>query len=684
VIGCLVFLLVAAAWRRRVFESLELRTYDRLVVSSATDDGPDPRIVLIEVTEADIQALGHWPLTDSEVADAVERLHRLRPRAIALDMYRDIEVRDPSGESGRARLAAVFRQYPHTIATMKFGGPHPPSIPPPAFLDGTRQVGFSDIVIDGDGNVRRALLYMEAHGTVVSSVALRAALMYLAAGGILPQPDASNPAYLRLGAATFRPLQASDSGYVRPDVRGYQIMLDFAGAAPFRAWSLSALMSGDVAPSDIADRVVLVGVTAESVPDEFFVSHAPLHGARPATRGLVLHASVVSQLLRGALAGQRPIVPIQIWQEAVLLGLCSMLGAMLGLWTRSAARLLCVLAAGLTMQVALGTLALNARRWVPIVPAGAAWSLAMAGVTASRAGQERRQRALLMQLFRSQVSPEIAEAIWQERDQVLVHGRVRPQRLTATVLFCDLCEFTPRAEKLDPASLQDWLNEHLSAMAHEVMRHGGVVDKYIGDALMAVFGVPIPRTSADAIGRDAVNAVATALAMAKRLEELNTGWSQRGLATRMRIGIFTGPVVAGSLGPADRLEYTVVGDTVNAAARLESTRDPALDLARADPCRILAGEPTVRLLDTTFVLADIGTIEVKGKEERLKVWQVLGRSQTEDGAREEQNEPQSRCDRSDAVTAGTRAGDLVGRGGMRSAADSEPTGSTGARGGHDH
>lgn len=146
---------------------------------------------------------------------------------------------------------------------------------------------------------------------------------------------------------------------------------------------------------------------------------------------------------------------------------------------------------------------------------------------------------------------------------------------------------------------------------------------------MAVFGVPIPRTSRAGISRDAINAVASALAMEDRLKELNEQWRRLGKPTaRMRIGIFTGPVIAGGLGPADRLSYTVIGDTVNTASRLESTRDPGLDLAEVGICRTLVGETTAEHLGAMFVLREVGTIALKGKENPLRVLQVLGWSQT--------------------------------------------------------
>jgi adenylate cyclase len=511
---------------------------------------------------------------------------------------------------------------------MKFVGPHPPAIGPPSFLAGTDQVGFTDIIVDADGGVRRGLLYLSADRTIVSSLALRLALIYLAADGIVPQPDLVQPAHLRLGSATLLPLQPGEGGYVGADTRGYQVMLDFPGAgSTFHAWRVTALTRGDVPASAIEGKVVLIGVTADSVPDTFFTPQSRSAGS-VATRGLVLHARMVSQLLAAAIDGRPPIAAVREAHELGLLVIWSLLGATAGLWARSPFRLLCASLSGVFVIAALGAWALAARWWLPVVPPALAWPLAASGVTAYRVGQERRQRAVLMRLFRSHLSPDVADAMWRQRHEFLEHGRVRPQRLTATVLFADIRGFAALSEKLDPRPLQDWLDEFLSAMAQEVMRHGGVIDKYIGDAVMAVFGVPIPRTSAQAISQDAVNAVDAALAMEQRLVELNIGWEAGRLPTpAMRIGIFTGPVVAGSLGPTDRLEFTVIGDAVNTASRLESAPDECLGAAQdGTQCRILIGEATMRCLDGQFDLQEVGMLPLKGKNEQVRVYRVTGRS----------------------------------------------------------
>ena len=209
--------------------------------------------------------------------------------------------------------------------------------------------------------------------------------------------------------------------------------------------------------------------------------------------------------------------------------------------------------------------------WIPVVPQAFGWFFAAALVTSWMAYREKLDRTELMQLFSRHVSDTVAEEIWRRRDNFLDGGRPRPQELTVTVLFSDIANFTPISEGLEPVELMEWLNEYLARMAQIVIAHNAVVDKFIGDAVMAVFGVPLPRTDDGGVQRDAISGVRCALAMAEELDRLNEKWRAEGAPNiGMRIGLHTGLVVAGSLGSQRRMDYTVIGDTVNTASRLES------------------------------------------------------------------------------------------------------------------
>jgi adenylate cyclase len=173
--------------------------------------------------------------------------------------------------------------------------------------------------------------------------------------------------------------------------------------------------------------------------------------------------------------------------------------------------------------------------------------------------------------------------------------------------------------------LLNWLNEYMESMASLVTQYGGVVDNYIGDAIKADFGVPVPRTTDDEIHQDAINAVSCALAMRKEMEKLNEFWSAQGSPlVRIRVGIATGPVVAGCLGSTQRIKYTTIGDVVNTAARLESFSKEAPGNNPDSLCQVLLSEHTAECLEDRFELEPVGTVSLKGKSKGVMVYRLLG------------------------------------------------------------
>ena len=605
-----------------ILEPLELTVYDWLIQSRRGSEGADPRIVLITVTEQDILRQGRWPITDAILAEALTRLVQFQPRAIGLDIYRDIPV-DP----GHTDLNRVFVEHPQIITVTKLGGGTVASIPPPPVLAGTEQVAFNDILIDSDGIVRRGLLFQEVGDQTAYGFALRLALLFLAEEGIGPQPSPDDPEQLRLGPTTLRRFGPYDGGYVRADAGGYQILVDFhRGHSQPRSFSLTALLTGQVDADAIRNKIVLFGVTAESVPDLF---HTPFSSGNDTGRmipGVAVHAHIISQLLGAGLEGRRPIDTPSESQEWLWTILWGVLGAVLGAWTRSPWRLALGSAGGLFVLGIMVVVAFDQGWWIPLVPPSLAWVLSGSVVTIWVLSRERKERALLMHLFSKHVSGEVAEAVWRQREQFLQNGRPRSQQLVATVFFSDFKGYTAASEKMTPEALMDWVNAYLDVMAGLVIKHGGVIDDYAGDAIKANFGVPLPRNSEEEIAQDAVNAVTCALAMEGQMHRLNFRHEQEGLATiGMRIGIHTGLVVAGSVGTSDRLKYTTVGDAVNTAARLESLdRDIVQETPGRRLCRILIDESTKRYLGDRFVLDRIGEVSVKGKEQTLMVYRVIG------------------------------------------------------------
>ncbi len=606
-------------------QPLELAFYDWLLRTRPADTRPDPRIVLIAITEDDIRSLGRWPISDATLAEALERLLRARPRVVGLDIYRDLPV-----PPGHKDLEALLLRRPEIIGVMKVGEGQLPTIPPPPVLRDTGRVGFSDIIVDDDGIVRRGLLYQDAGESTVPAFALQVALRYLQAEGITPQPDPVMPDHLRLGRTTLVPFEATDGGYADADARGYQILLDYRAArAKPATFTLSALLAGQVEQAALEGTIVLVGVEASSTERSFatpfLVSDGEVSGVR-------LHAELAQQLLRAALQGEGSMTTTAEWQETLATLSLGLLGGTAGLLVRSPWRFVMVTGGGVLALGAAAWLALMQEFWLPAVQPALAWLVSFSTTMAAGFQYERRQRDQLMQLFAQHVSPEVADELWQQRDQFLDGHRPRPQKMVATVLFSDLQGYTSVAEAMEPQRLLDWINSYLAALSDVIIAHHGVIDDYAGDGIKANFGVPLPRVAPEEIQDDARRAVRCALAMQEVLERLNAQSQSRGLPTvGMRIGICTGPVVAGSLGSVQRLKYTTIGDTVNSAARLEG-----LDKDRfvpADPnniCRILLDETTAGYLANEFRLERVGEVSVKGKERPLIAYRVKGHAETAD------------------------------------------------------
>jgi adenylate cyclase len=186
------------------------------------------------------------------------------------------------------------------------------------------------------------------------------------------------------------------------------------------------------------------------------------------------------------------------------------------------------------------------------------------------------------------------------------------ESLEVTILFTDIRGFTTISEKMDPQQLVGLLNEYFTEMVGIVMQENGVVDKYIGDAIMAVFGAPVPKKD------DAANAVRAAVRMRRALVELNVRLKARGLpALRTGIGIHSGEVVAGNIGCEKRMEYTVIGDAVNLASRLEtSTKELGVN--------VLISEDTYTLAKDVVDVRPVREITVKGRKAPVMTYEVLG------------------------------------------------------------
>jgi adenylate cyclase len=618
----LAFALVLGLRQLGLLTGAELTLYDALLRGAQHRAESSP-VLLVEITEADIQEQGHWPINDHVLAKALRELLDAGARVVGLDLYRDLPV--PPGTSA---LSQLLRDEARLVAVSKFGSAGEPSVPGPPALEGTGRVGFNDVPLDGeearfrDAVVRRALLFQDdGSGPTESSFALEVAIRGLAKDGIVLAPDAQRPEWMRLGETTIPYFQADDGGYVGADDAGYQMLLDFAAYGVLDVVSLGTILRGELEPGAVAGRVVLLGSNATSIPDIFAIP------VGPPVPGLELHGYAVDQLLRYAEGSAAPIRPLSQWQEVALLGAVCLLGGAFAFGGPERPLIgAATLALGLATAVALllvgSALAFRLGTWVPVT-GPALGGVAAAGLSITWASsRERWQRNQLMQIFARHVAPAVADEIWAHRAEVFDEGRVRPRRLSATVMFIDMRGYTQQAEKMEPAQLMTWSNAFMERMAGLVHRHGGVVDDYFGDGIKANFGVPLERRSVAEIAEDARNAVRCAIEMAAELEDLNAHYRAQALpTTAVKIGIHTGSVVAASIGSRERIKYTTVGGVPVTAQRLESTKDVPHDY-EAHPLRILVSEATRHHLGEEFRCVPLGEVALAGQSELVAVYRV--------------------------------------------------------------
>ncbi len=270
----------------------------------------ESRIVVVTIDEQDIKAVGQWPIPDRVLATAIKKLKAQQPSAIALDIYRDLPV-----APGTQDLRQIFNSTPNLYVVEQVpDDSNDPITPPPTVSQ--EQVGFSNVISDSDGKIRRALLSIVGEDKQTRySLGTILALHYLKERGIQlepvnrDRPSASFASRYRLGEAIFERFHSNDGGYIGADEGGYQILLNFWGTeANFRQYSLTEVLKSQVAAKDIRDRLVLIGSTAESIKDSFYTPYSKSWFRSPQKMsGVFIHANVTSQIISAAI-DNRPLL----------------------------------------------------------------------------------------------------------------------------------------------------------------------------------------------------------------------------------------------------------------------------------------------------------------------------------------------------------------------------------------
>ncbi len=603
-------------WGRHsdAFIRMELAVFDQMVRLSP-NRGIDERILIVGITEKDIQQQDSWPLKDRVVAKLLQTLQNYNPHTIGIDLYRDRPM-----EPGHQKLVKQL-QAPNVFGITNLGNGANDGVEPPPSLP-SEQVGFNDVVLDIDGVVRRNILSVTTSDRgQLYSFSLRLALHYLQDRVPPPTTRQTKPKTIHWGEAAFTPLPSHAGAYENLDNRGYQILLQYrTDKIPGREISLQDVLNQNFKPDWVEDKIVIIGTVAPSGRDLFFTPYSPTEQEHPKMPGVRIHGQMVSQLLDVVNGKQQLFWFWQPWQELVWLLAWAVIGGGLACKCNHPITIaLSELTAIAILWVGSFGLFLH-QGWVPVVAPTTTLLLSGGIVVASQGYQSRKQEQMVMKLLGQNVSQEVALALWNNRDYLLKSGKMPGQKLVATILFADIKDFSTFSEQMSPEKLMDWLNEYLALMAEQVQVHHGIINKFTGDGLMAVFGVPIPRQNPQEIAVDAQAAVSCALTIRDRVVSLNQERQHQGWPpVQVRIGIFTGPVVVGSLGSKQRLEYGVIGDSVNIASRLESCekhRQPS-------DCRILTAAETQQYLGDRFQVESWGPIALKGKHQVVRVYRII-------------------------------------------------------------
>lgn len=355
------------------FQLLELSALDQLFRLRPLEK-PDSRIVIVGINESDLEKVGKWPIPDAVLAQLLKKVQQQKPRAIGLDIYRDLPV-----EPGYGELVKVFESTPNLIGIQKVVGNGPDqSVAPSPVLSKLGKTSANDFPWDVDGKIRRGFLYLQGkEGKNVFSLGFKLAWLYLEEEGI--QPRMKDEIQIQLGKATFTPFEANDGAYVGAADQGYQILLNYRGPQQtFETVSLDDVLENKINPNLMQDRIVLIGSTAKSVKDYLLTPYSSnLVSIPQPMAGVEIHANMTSQIISAALEG-RPLIktlnePLEwLW----LLG-WSALGATLTCkwrYTDGAARISFVGTAGRIVifsgtLIGFGYIAFVGNWWLPVLPA---------------------------------------------------------------------------------------------------------------------------------------------------------------------------------------------------------------------------------------------------------------------------------------------------------------------------
>lgn len=596
--------LLAAAVLLEIFvfnllQTSEHRVQDALLRAHAERRVPDPRIELVLIDERSLAELapdfGRYPWPRAVYAEWTEALLAQQPAAVVFDLVvadADRERPDSDAYFIDAATATDRTYFPLVLLpdvqndglemakyADRFGfrcddreGERPDArmamVLPLAALAETGRTGSINFLEDADGLGRHITVQTRSGGYCVPSLAARVAR---GLGADLPSEDS--------------------------------VRLNWRGAAGTRtAHSFSEVFHGltgraTPTPFDFRDKVVVLGVAAAGLPDFRSTPLSSLH----------LGPEILATGIETLINGDALQVPSHALQAALCLGAVALV-LMLAAWLGVAP-----LGLGLVALTAAGAAAAYVAldrnlQWPVLTPATFAW-LSYLGSVGEGYWRERNSRLRTEKLFGRFLDPRVVQQLVSGDD---LQAKKKPVRCDLSVLFSDIRGFTSFSEKHTPEEVVDLINRYFSRQVEVIFRHGGTLDKFIGDAIMAFWGAP------NADPQHARRAVAAALEMAREVEAFRAELAGTGIEFDVGIGIHSGEAVVGFIGADQRLDYTAIGDTVNLASRIEGETK-----GRA---RILVTEATRKACENDYHWTSHGSVKVKGRAEPVNTYEPRGRT----------------------------------------------------------
>ena len=576
----------------RVLERLKSEKQEKLRDLGLTDsEAPEEIRKELEILEREITRAKNWD-DDSRLAKAIERFpgailgyfFYLTPKEIAdLDEELYLSGRQLISKSEVGAVRVKGKADPTQFLLKALGI----QANIPIISQAGAASGFFNAIPDEDGTIRKGVMTLAFGDQIFPSLALNAVSSFF-----------DEPILMEFSEYGLEGISIGEKR-IPADDYGRMIVNYYGGPHTFPHFSASDVIQGELDPDLFRDRVILVGATAIGIYD---IRSTPFSPVFP---GVEVHANIISNIIHGDYL-------IRPWWMLIFdLGAIIAVGLILGLVLPHLRALY-----GLIPGVAVFVIYYLIDRYLfesrgvivsTVYPMMEVFFIFL-GITFFKYLTEEKKRKQYREAFSRYVSASVVNEILKQPDQLKLGG----ERKNLTVLFSDIRGFTSISESLDPETVVHILNEYLTPMTEVVFHHEGMLDKYIGDAIMAVFGAPLAQPD------HAARACATALEMIRRLGELKKSWAERGLPSiDIGIGINTGPMSVGNMGSEMLFDYTVIGDSVNLASRLEG-------LNKEYKTRIIVSESTYGNTKELFVFRMLDRVVVKGKKEPVGIYELLG------------------------------------------------------------